>query len=486
MNDRTHTRLAPAHILFRCHLASLRPVSFLAVLLCVLAGPGSATQATDTDWRAVGDETARLLSEYIRIDTQNPPGRTVEAADLLESRMRAAGMEIERLGASPEKPMLLARLRGGRKDTRPILLLHHMDVVPAVADQWSVPPFAGEVRDHMVFGRGALDAKGFGAIVAVALNRLAALPAAERRDVIFLAVPDAEAGAEGLAWLAQRRPDIFAVEAVWGEGAFGLTDAQPAPSLTFLFVTVADKAALRVRLRAEGPSGNAARAAGDFAPLRLQQALGRILARPDAPRITPVMRASLRRMGTAIGGTLGIALANADNPVVWPGIRASLLRDPYMSAKIRDTVTISSLSAEGAPGVVPGGAEAILECRLLPGSSEKRFLADLSRAVRDPAVRIEVVSSSGEAPASPTKHPLLTVMESAAKSALPKAVLAPTLSADATDLRFFRERGVPAYGFVPVRLPQRIRATEHGEDERLPVAELGPAVRFVYETLLRF
>lgn len=486
MNERTEIRPTRPGTGRPRDSRAARLLSLVAISFSLLV-PRAAAGERHPDWRAVGEETAHLLSEYIRIDTQNPPGRTVEAVDLLEARLRAAGVETERLGAIPEKPILFARLRGsGTRGARPIVLLNHMDVVPAASGKWSVPPLSGEVRDHMLYGRGALDMKGLGTIQLMAVKLLAESGAPLKRDVILLAVPDGETGTAGLAWLAEKRPDIFDVDAVWGDGAFGVTDAHLAPTMTFLFVSAAEKAALQVRLVVEGPSGNAARSAADFAPQRLQQALDRILSRPAAPRITPVMRASLRRMGAAIGGTLGIGLANADNPVVWPGIRASLQRDPYMSAKIRDTTTVTSLKADGTPGVVPGRAEAILDCRLLPGSSEKLFLAELARVVRDPAVRIEVISSSRESPASPTSHPLLAAMETVAKSVFPKAVLAPTLSADATDLRFFRQRNVPAYGFVPVRLPQRIRATEHGDDERIPTAELGPAVRFVYETLERF
>ncbi len=456
-------------------------VALLAWALLGVLRVGAAAESAAPDWGQVGERAATRLAEYLRIDTQNPPGRTVEAVAFLADAARAAGLEVERFGGAPDKPILLARLRGRGGEKKPIVLLNHTDIVPADPATWSFPPLAGDIRDGEVRGRGALDMKGFGVVQLEALRLLAERGEVPRHDIVFLAVPDEEIGGTmGTAWLVQNRPDVMDAAAVWDEGGYGITDAFGAP---LLFISVTEKKVLWLRLVAEGPAGHGSRPFPEAAPRRLQQALERIFTNLPAPRLTPLARQVFREIGSVTPGMEGFALRRLKNPLVWLFADGLLQQDPLTNALVRDTIALTMLQAGYQPNVIPERAEAVLDCRLLPDTDQQAFLAALQRTIDDPAVRIEIMQGSEAADASPTNHPLFAAIEAAARRVYPAAVVTPTMTVVGADSRFFRRRGVPAYGFIPVLLTKDLAASVHGIDERIPISALGPAVRVVYEAL---
>lgn len=464
-----------------------RVVVMLALWLaarCVAPATARAAEPAQPNWRRAGQEAVRLLAQYIQIDTQNPPGRTVESVEFLDPLLRRAGFETERITVEADKPMVIGRLRGRGQQAKPIVLLHHMDVSPVGSSTWTSPPLSGAVRDGTLYGRGALDTKSFGIIQILALQLLADSRIRPTRDIVFLAVPDKEVGGgSGMKWISTHRPDLMAADAVWHEGGYGLTDAFPSPVPPVLLVAVTEKKALGLRLVADGPGGPAPLSLAETAPFRLQQALERIFDHLPPPRLTSVPRRTLRRIGATVGGVRGFVMRNADNPVVWPFVRAMLQRDPTIDASVRDTITLTMLRAGDGPGMVPEHAEAVLDCRLLPRTDEPRFLAELERTINDPHVRLDVIRASTSTAASSTKHPLFKAMESAAQRVYPSTILAPFMAITPSDARYFRQQKVPAFGFVPILIPQELLATIHGTDERIPVDSIAPAIQVVYETL---
>lgn len=451
----------------------------LATVGLVFVSPAAAT---DPNWTRVGKDAAALLATYLRIDSSNPPGRTVDTAAFLEEQLRDAGLAVQRIAPDPDKPILVGRLRGrGDAHAKPIVLLNHMDVVPADPSRWAVPPFAGEIRNSVVHGRGALDMKGLAIAQLVALQLLASRDERPQHDVVFLAVPDEEVGGVmGTAWLAQHRPDLLDAAAVWDEGGLGLDDVFPVP---VLLISVTEKQVLWLRLTAEGPAGHGSRPMADAAPRRLVQALERVLGDPPPPRLTPITRDIFRRIGAASGGFPGFALRRLSNPVVWLFADGLLQQDPWSAALTRDTIALTMLEAGYKPNVIPEQASAVLDCRLLPDTSEEAFIARLRDVIADPAIIIEVLQSPTAAPASPLDDPLFRAMVRAAQRVYPGVVVSESMTLGGTDARFFRRRGVPAYGFFPVLIPRELAATIHGVDERLPVADLRRAIRVIYETL---
>lgn len=454
------------------------PTLLLAALFIPLA---AAAQPAPPDWTRVSEDSARLLADYIRIDTQNPPGTTTEAAAFLAAELARAGIRSDTVAATAGKPVLIARLPGRGGAGKPIVLLNHMDVVPADPARWSFPPFSGEIRDGMVYGRGALDMKGLGVAMLMAMRLLAERGEQPRHDLIFLAVPDEEVGGtQGAAWLAQHRPDLLDVEAVWDEGGTGSTDLLPAPAL---MISITEKQVLWVKLAVEGPSGHGSKPFAGAAPRRLIQALTRVLDNPPAPRLTPITREVFRRVGGRVHGMEGFAMRRLNNPVVWLFADGMLQQEPWNAAMTRDTMALTMLDAGYKPNVIPERAEAVLDCRLLPDTKPAAFLDQLRKTIDDPDVAVEPLQHPEPTAASPTDTPLFRAMVRAAATVYPDVVVTESMMLGGTDSRFFRRRGIPAYGFFPVLLPKQILATAHGVDERLPVAALGDAVRVIYEAL---
>lgn len=456
-----------------------RVVALAAVsVLLAVAGAGAA----EPDWDAVSRRSGELLAEYIRVDSVNPPGRTTDAAAFLQKHLLTAGLATELLAPIPDKPILLGRLGGRGSDSgKPIVLLNHMDVVPADPARWSFPPFAGEIRDGIVYGRGALDMKGLAIAQLMALQLLAERDERPRHDLLFLAVPDEEVGGTmGTAWLAQHRPDLLDAAAVWDEGGIGVTDVAPVPAL---FISVAEKQVLWLRLIVEGPAGHGSRPFPDAAPRRLMEAVNRVLESPPPPRLTPIAREVFRHIGADVPGLEGLAMRRLNNPVVWLFADGFLQQEPWSAAMTRDTIALTMLNAGYKPNIIPERAEAVLDCRLLPDTRSGAFIDQLRKTIDDPGVTIEVIQGPHETQPSPTDTPLFRAIHAAAARQYPGVVVTESMSTGGTDSRFFRRRGVPAYGFFPVLIPKQLTETVHGVDERLPVSDLGKAVRVIYEAL---
>lgn len=449
------------------------------VLLVLLGGTPAA--AAPPDWPQVTTAAAALLSAYIRIDTANPPGNTTAAAAFLAAELGRAGIGSRTLAADPDKPILVARLPGRGGGGKPIILLNHMDVVPADPARWTVPPFSGAIRDGAVHGRGALDMKGLGVAMLMAMRLLAEGDARPQRDIVFLAVPDEEVGGtHGTEWLAEHHPELLDAEAVWDEGGLGSTDLLPVPAL---MISIAEKGVLWLKLSVEGPSGHGSKPFPGAAPRRLVEALTRVLDNPPAPRLTPISRELFRRVGAKVSGMEGFALRRLNNPVVWLFADGLLQQEPWAAAMTRDTVSLTQLDAGTRPNVIPERAEAVLDCRLLPDTKPDAFLAALRDTIDDPEVQIDVLQAPLATPPSPTDTPLFLAMRRAARAVFPDVVVTESMTLGGTDSRFFRRRGVPAYGFFPVLLTKQDTASIHGVDERLPVAALGDAVRVIYDAL---
>lgn len=457
-----------------------RAAAGLAVIGAMLFG--GPVGASEPDWDAVTAQAAALLSSYIRIDTANPPGPTLAAAAFLQDQLRDAGIGTQMLAPDPQKPILMGRLKGkSAAGGKPIVLLNHMDVVPADPARWSFPPFSGEIRDGVVYGRGALDMKGLAIAQLMAMRLLAERGERPQHSLLFLAVPDEEVGATmGTAWLAQHRPDLFEAAAVWDEGGIGVTDVAPVPAL---FISIAEKQVLWLRLTAEGPAGHGSRPFPEAAPRRLAEAINRVLASPPAPRLTPIARDVFRHIGKHVPGLEGLAMRRLSNPVVWLFADGLLQQETWSAAITRDTIALTMLNAGYKPNVIPERAEAVLDCRLLPDTRSDAFIEQLRKTIDDPGVTIEVIQAGQETPPSPTDTPLYRAMRQAAVRQYPGVVVTESLTTVGTDSRYFRRRGVPAYGFFPVLLPKQLTDSVHGVDERLPVADLGKAVRVIYEAL---
>lgn len=451
-------------------------------VLCAALPPGVARADEDLPPVAV------LLSEAIRIRSIDPPGGEVPVARLLERALETRGVEARVLESAPGRGNVIARLRATAPDGRPpLLLLAHLDVVPVDAEAWSFRPFSGEVRDGLVLGRGALDDKAQAAVFVEALGRLRASGAPRSRDLVFAGTAGEEVDGAGTRWLIENHwEDLGPPGAVWNEGGASMALAE-AGGRVVNAVATGEKRALWVSLVTDGEGGHGSMPVRDGANERLVRALARVASWQTPVRITPGVDVALARLGAAVPGITGFGIAHLGNPVVRFFARDALAASRTLNAMVRDTIALTVIRGGLEHNVIPRRAEAKLDVRLLPDTDAAAFVASLERVIDDPGVRV-VLPQRGlppVIPASPVAHELFAALEAELREELPRSITLPVQANGATDSLFFRARGVPAYGYLPVRLEPELSATLHGRNERIPVRELERAVRVTTRVLER-
>jgi len=409
---------------------------------------------------------ARWLSEYLRIDTTNPPGHEARAAEFLARLLGAEGIATERYVTPDGRTSLVARLPATTPDGGTIALLHHLDVVPA-GEGWSVAPFGGEIRDSAVWGRGAIDSKGLG-IAELAAFLDAARSPMRRRGLLLLAVADEEAGGgRGTAFLLERHPERFAgVEAVLGEGGINRTVLG---RTLFWGIEVAQKRPLWLEVVAHGRPGHASSFNPESAAHRLVRGLTRALEAPVRWKVSPPVRDYLEAVGRFDPQARAVArdldrIAKTGEPT------AAIL--PGMAGLFLDTLQITQLSASDRINVVAAEARASIDARILPDTDVDAFLAGLRERLGE-ELEVSVRLTAAESPPSPSDSSIWRELASGFDSTAP---VVPVFISGITDARYFRERGIPAYGLSPFELELDLVRTVHGPDERLPLAALDAGV----------
>ncbi|MFZ1120096.1 MAG: M20/M25/M40 family metallo-hydrolase [Candidatus Binataceae bacterium] len=444
------------------------------------AAVNEAPAPTTFNWEKLTQEATALLSQYIRIDTTNPPGNELGAARMLRERFLADGIPATVWEPAPGRGVIAARLRGIGKHTKAIVLLSHMDVVPANAKQWQVPPFSGEVKDGDIWGRGAIDDKGPGVIEMMAMLAIKRAGILLNRDVIFIATGDEEEGGRnGAGWLVAHEKQVFA-DAGYLLNEGGGIEQTPGHH-RFFAVSLAEKTPMWIRLTAQGPSGHAAVPPGETAVTHLTAALSKLIAYRPPVRVIDTVRDYFRAVGKLDGGpsefkNLVISLRK-------PAYRQNFLSTPRYNAMVRDTVTPTVLGASQKTNVIAPTAYAEVDCRLLPGADPKKFLNQIRQVIGDDTIKVEVLLNF-PAVSSPPRSILMNAINAVAWEDGHDTVV-PMMIAGFTDSHYFRAAGLVAYGFVPVELTTAQEHTVHGVNERIEVKELGNGIRRMVE-LLRF
>lgn len=420
------------------------------VLLFALAPPAHAQ-----------DAPLETLQQYVRIDTSNPPGDVTKAADFLAAILDREGIPVRRYQSAPGRTILLARLKG-TGPAKPLVLLHHMDVVPADASRWTRNPFGGEIAEGAIWGRGAMDMKGIGVAHLYAFLELKRQKVPLARDVIFLAVPDEEVGgALGAAWMRQHHYADLDPEYILDEGGFGSRDLF-APGKLVFGISVAEKKILWLKLRAEGVAGHGSQPHDRNPNDKLTRALARLLSEPLPSSPFSVLDTLKSRVGT-------------------------LAANKFNNAIQYSTISITSLrSGVGDPpraNVIPSVAEATLDCRVLPGTSKEAWLKEIARRLGDPEIKIEVTYESEDPVVTVQDSPLYRALEAAVKRRHPDAIVTPMVVPFGTDSNGFRPRGVKSYGFFPAILPTAAVLSMHGDAEFVPVDALGSAIQILFEAV---
>lgn len=436
------------------------------------------------DWQEIQQQATDILSRYIRIDTTNPPGNESKAATFLSELLSEEGVESKIYESAPGRANLVAKLTAPEKTSPPLLLMHHMDVVPAAnAEQWTHPPFDGVVQDEYIWGRGALDDKGLGTIQLMAFLLLKRLQVPLKRDVIFMAVSDEEeGGTQGAQWMLENHWPEIECEYVWDEGGTGTQGIMG--NRPIFSISVWEKRSVVVRLVATGQGGHGSMASGSALD-RLIMALGALQDHRFDVRFNSVSRQFFQTISKVQPSLAGLLMRHAELPIISKFINGQVSKIPSINAMLRDTLTATIVHAGDKANVAPDIAEATLDARLLPDTEQEIFLSEIRSVINDDSVTVEATDSPISPPPSPANSAMFSVLEEVIKEQVPDAIVTPIQTPVATDSRFFRERGINAYGLIPVVLtPDELR-TIHGTNERISLQQLTQGIQIALESLTR-
>jgi acetylornithine deacetylase/succinyl-diaminopimelate desuccinylase-like protein len=419
-------------------------------------------------------ETTELLQRLIRCNTVNPPGNERELQEGLAADLRAAGFEVDLLGAVPERPNLVARLRGAA-DGSTLCLLSHVDTVLATASDWQHDPWSGDIAGGCVWGRGALDMKSQTAAevtAALSLAREGWRPA--RGDLLVVVVVDEEVGGElGAMWICDEHPDKVRCDYLLNEGAGAVF---PYDGGRFYGVCVAEKGVFRFRLTTDGTAGHASiPRIGDNALLKMAPLLAAMSARQPGFDLTDGPRALLQGLGLLAPGADDPADALERMRATDPGL--ALLVEPLLGVTLAPT----RISASEKINVIPASAELRVDCRVPPGLGEEQALARIREVLGEDGYRLEftekVIGNQ-----SPVSSPLMDAIAAWIGEHDPGASVVPTVLPGFTDSRTFRDAfpDCVAYGFFPQRQMTLYETSPliHSADERIDVRDLGFAATF--------
>jgi acetylornithine deacetylase/succinyl-diaminopimelate desuccinylase-like protein len=474
----------------------------------VAAGPSRASDRLDAGaWETAGRrlvESLRALIAIPSINPPDPPGAELEAARWIAAALGDAGLRPEVFEPFPGRGSVVARLRGDGTGGEPLLLLSHLDVVPAPAAAWSHDPFAGDVADGYVWGRGAVDMKDLAAMELEVVRLLAEEarsagrdPASDpvpglRRDILFASTADEETGGhEGIGWLVDHHPEhLRAAGALNESGAVSLTvgDRRLYP------IGVAEKGYLVYRIAVRGTWGHGSMPRTDNAAVLAARVVA-ALAEPGPARLSPTMRRFFEGAAAALGGDAARVLRGlaSEDPRASEAALGGLCEERHARvarALVRDTISPDVIHAGIKYNIIPGDAVIELDCRTLPGTTEPdvraRILERLGPELAA-ACEFEVVMSAPPVEA-PLASDLYRVLEATVRDHDPAGVPLPFMLPFATDAKHLERLGVPSYGFSPLRMDPAESYLErfHGVDERVSIEALRWGLPVLYDTVRRF
>lgn len=424
------------------------------------------------------ETTARaLLQELIEINTTESSGSTLQAAQAMAARMRAAGFpdsDVVVVAQPPRKGNLVVRLRGRNRALKPILLLSHLDVVEAKPEDWTLPPFTFIERDGTFFGRGVADDKDDAAIHLTILQRMKAEGFVPDRDIVAALTTDEEGGPEnGVAFLLKNRPDLLQAEFAFNEGGNGT--AREGRKLSN-DVQASEKRVANFRLEVTNEGGHSSVPIKDNAITHLAEALAKLGAFDFPVRLNAVTTAYFSRSADIVGGAMGAAMkAVVANPRDDAAIR-TLASDRRYNSQLRTTCVATMLDGGHAENALPQRARATVNCRILPDETTPDVQATLQRVVNDTAVKFTVLRAAEASAPSPLSPGLIAQIERVTQEMWPGVVVIPTMSTGATDGRLLRNAGVPVYGLAGQFYGN---PNAHGMNERIPATAFYESLEFM-------
>ncbi len=452
--------------------------------ICIGCFVATALAAAEPDWPRAKREALETLVELVRLETAQPAGNEILAARYLKGLLDREGIPSRIYEAQAGRASVVARVEGnGSKE--PLLLLGHLDVVAVERDEWSFDPFGGEIKDGILFARGASDDKG---VVAGSLQVLLELqrqrPALDR-DVIFLGVADEEAGGKlGIDFMLGEHRDSIDAEFAINEAGKGVFDR----SLRYIRfeVQTAEKTPTRVDLRAVGTSGHGSIPLRDNPVGALARAVARLFDHQMPPRLNETTREYFRRLAeiSEPGKAEVFRAVLGDNPAPEAFERLFEL-SPVYNSMVRTSIVPTIIQGGYLKNVIPSEARATVDIRALPGVDPEKLYTLLKRVMAEPAVDLvpHGVTRTPHAP-SPLSSAAFAAFEAALERLYPGVPVLPTMSTGATDSAQLRAAGIEAYGFGPARPEWDLASGIHGKDEYLYVKPFQDYVEILWNVVL--
>ena len=455
----------------------------LIALATMFASASPAFAQPAIDWNQLDAEGLGYFQTYLRFDTTNPPDNTADAIAYLKQILDKEGIETNVFVSKPGMANLIAKLPGPA-GAKPLLLMSHADVVPAVAKDWSHSPFNGDLTDGFVWGRGAVDNKAHGIMALMTMLALKRSGAHLKRGITMMVNCDEEAGGEnGAKFMAANHWDAFDPAFAFNEGGEGTPNWLGSRGVTFR-IAVSEKRVMWLRLTAHGKAGHGSMPNANNPNLILINALARLLATPPPFRLTPVFEEAMRTLAPRMDYPGSFELGHLS----WPYMMELAMRGPLapytIQAQMHDTIAPTMLTSGMKVNVIPSSAQAGIDCRLLPDTDADAFLKHLHE-VLGPSIDIDFLERPDPSPTSPTKGEAWDAMKQVVADDFVDTIIAPNMTAGGTDSRFLRVKGVPAYGFVPVILPESEAVRIHGVDERLSLDNLNRGIRATFDLAKR-
>jgi acetylornithine deacetylase/succinyl-diaminopimelate desuccinylase-like protein len=439
------------------------------------------------DFAKAGEEALALFRALLCVDTANPPGNERAAAEILAESLRQDGLEPKVFESKPARANLVVR-RKGSGEKPPLLLTGHLDVVEAEASRWKHPPFAAEEEEGWLYGRGAVDMKNHVAASAMVMKLLAREGMTLKRDIIFAAVADEEAGCTlGSQFLVNEHADDVRAEYALGEiGGFTLRsgDVRVYP------IQTAQKGLAWLKLRASGTTGHGSIPREDNAVQRLSRALVRIGNLPMPLHRTATVERFIRELGKARGFPASVVLPLILRPAMTQWVFDNIVRDASVerafNAVLRNTASPTVLRAGSKTNVIPSMAEAEIDGRFVPGQTVELFLEELKDVIDDEGIEIETLHTLNPVETSPDSE-MFRTLASAIQAVDPGGIVLPYMIPGFTDAVAFSRLKTTWYGFAPIVFPESptvaFAELYHGDNERIPISGFVKGLEALYRAV---
>jgi len=441
------------------------------------------------EWEKVQEEAVQLLSDYLKVDTTNPPGKELAGARFLAGVLEKEGLSARVLESQPDRGNVVSTMKG-KEGLLPLILLHHIDVVPAEAEKWKYPPYSGAVVDGEIWGRGAQDCKSLGVIELLAFLLLKREGFQPRRDIVFMATADEETGGKwGVGWLFQNHPELVKAEYVINEGGgMGMVVGQK----NVYSCQTAEKGICWLKLTFRGRPGHGSIPHDDNCVIKMARAIERIAAYRSPLRRTPTTENFIKGIAQEQSFLPSFKLKQLLNPLFSRWVE-SRISEPglkgMVGAILRNTFVPTVVQGGQKTNVIPSECSCQVDCRILPGVTPEMIrneLKGLLHDFRDYEVEILQTSPASESPAD---NVLYRALDKALQQVDPRARMVPTMLTGATDSRFFRDGGAVAYGFQPMTATRNLSEylnRVHGHDERISARDLLFGTKVLYQVLKDF